>query len=68
MSTHCVNLEIRKFYRIYVEASDDATETEILDKARASALEDERNLIEDEDMDLKSQDIQNMSYAYPVLS
>lgn len=68
MSTHCVNLEIRKFYRIYVEASDDATETEILDKARASALEDERNLIEDEDMDLKSQDILNMSYAYPVLS
>lgn len=68
MSTHCVNLEIRKFYRIYVEASDDATEAEILDKARASALEDERNLIEDEDMDLKSQDILNMSYAYPVLS
>ena len=68
MSTNCVNLEIRKFYRIYVEASDDATETEILDKARASALEDERNLIEDEDMDLKSQDILNMSYAYPVLS
>ena len=51
-----------------MEASDDATETEILDKARASALEDERNLIEDEDMDLKSQDILNMSYAYPVLS
>ena len=68
MSTHCVNLEIRKFYRIYVEASDDATEAEIIDKARASALEDERNLIEDEDMDLKSQDILNMSYAYPVLS
>lgn len=68
MSTHCVNLEIRKFYRIYVEVSDDATEAEILDKARAAALEDERNLIEDEDMDLESQDILNASYAYPVLS
>ena len=68
MSTHCVNLEIRKFYRIYVETSDDATEAEILDKARAAALEDERNLIEDEDMDLESQDILNASYAYPVLS
>lgn len=68
MSTHCVNLEIRKFYRIYVEVSDDATEAEILDKARAAALEDERNLIEDEDMDLESQDILNAFYAYPVLS
>ena len=68
MSTHCVNLEIRKFYRIYVEASDDATEAEILDKARSAALKDERNLIEDEDMDLESQDILNASYAYPVLS
>lgn len=68
MSTHCVNLEIRKFYRIYVEVSDDATEAEILDKAKSAALEDERNLIEDEDMDLESQDILNASYAYPVLS
>ena len=68
MSTHCVNLEILKFYHIYVEASDDATEAEILDKARAAALKDERNLIEDEDMDLESQDILNASYAYPVLS
>lgn len=68
MSTHCVNLEIRKFYRIYVEVSDDATEAEILDKARAAALENERNLVEDEDMDLESQDILNASYAYPVLS
>lgn len=67
MSTHCVNLEIRKFYRIYVEVSDDATEAEILDKARAAALENERNLVEDEDMDLESQDILNASYAYPVL-
>ena len=68
MDTHCVNLEIRKFYRIYVEAPRGSTEAEILDKARSAALEDERNLIEDEDLDLESQDILNAAYAYPVLS
>lgn len=68
MDTHCVNLEIRRFYRIYVEAPRGSTEAEILDKARSAALEDERNLIEDEDLDLESQDILNASYAYPVLS
>lgn len=67
MSTHCVNLEIRKFYRVYVEVSNDATEAEILDKAKSAALEDERNLIEDEELDLEPQDILGASYAYPVL-
>ena len=64
--THVVELEIRRFYRVYVEDENDSlTGSEITDKAKEEALEHQDTVLtEDPDLEIDPQDILNASYEY----
>lgn len=64
--THVVELEIRRFYRVYIEDENDSlTGSEIADKAKEEVLEhQDAVLTEDPDLEIEPQDILNASYEY----
>lgn len=64
--THVVELEIRRFYRVYVEDENDSLiGSEITDKAKEEVLEhQDAVLTEDPDLEIEPQDILNASYEY----
>ena len=64
--THVIELEIRRFYRVYVEDENDSlTGSEITDKAKEEVLEhQDAVLTEDPDLEIELHDILNASYEY----
>lgn len=64
--THVVALEIRRFYRVYIEdETDSMTDDEIAAKAKEEVLEhQDAVLTEDPDLEIELHDILNASYEY----
>ena len=64
--THVVELEIRRFYRVYVEDENDAmNDYDIVVKAKEEVLEhQDAVLTEDPDLEIEMQDILNANYEY----
>lgn len=64
--THVVELEIRRFYRVYIEdETDSMTDDEIAAKAKEEVLEhQDAVLTEDPDLEIEPQDILNANYEY----
>ena len=64
--THVVELEIRRFYRVYVEDENDAMNVcDIVVKAKEEVLEhQDAVLTEDPDLEIEPQDILNANYEY----
>ena len=64
--THVVELEIRRFYRVYVEDGNDAMNNyDIVAKAKEEVLEhQDAVLTEDPDLEIDMQDILNANYEY----
>lgn len=63
---HVVELEIRRFYRVYVECEEGTRTKEIEDMAREIALQDEQNLELDEELGIEPHDILGAHYEYAV--
>lgn len=64
--THAIEVEIRRFYRVYVEDEADAlTENEAMEAARKEILEhQDAALTEDPDLDIEEHDILVTRYGY----
>lgn len=64
--THVVELEIRRFYRVYVEDENDAmNDCDIVVKAKEEVLEhQDAVLTENPDLEIELQDILNANYEY----
>lgn len=64
--THVVELEIRRFYRVYIEdETDSMTDDEIAAKAKEEVLEhQDAVLTEDPDLEIEEQDILNVNHEY----
>lgn len=62
--THVATLEIRRFYRVYIEdETDSMTDDEIVAKAKEEVLEhQDAVLTEDPDLEIEPQDILNANY------
>ena len=64
--THVVTVEIRRFYRVYVEDENNSlTGSEITDKAKEEVLEhQDAVLTDDPDLEIEPQDILHVEYEY----
>ncbi len=64
--THVVTVEIRRFYRVYVEdANDGMNDYDITDKAKEEVLEhQDAVLTDDPDLEIEPQDILHVEYEY----
>lgn len=63
--THAVNMEIRRFYRVYVQDNGcSMTDDEIVEMAKKLVLDDESVLQEDEELEIEPHDILCASYGY----
>lgn len=64
--THVVTVEIRRFYRVYVEDENNSlTGSEITDKAKEGVLEhQDAVLTDDPDLEIEPQDILHVEYEY----
>ena len=64
--THVVEVEIRRFYNVYVEdEANEMTDNEAMTAARREVLElQDAALIEDPDLDIEEHDILVTRYGY----
>jgi len=64
--THVVTVEIRRFYRVYVEDENNSlTGSEITDKAKEEVLEHQDAVLTDDlDLEIEPQDILHVEYEY----
>ena len=64
--THVVTVEIRRFYRVYVEdANDGMNDYDITDKAKEEVLEHQDAVLTDDlDLEIEPQDILHVEYEY----
>ena len=64
--THVVTVEIRRFYRVYVEDENNSlTGSEITDKAKEEVLEHQDAVLTDDlDLEIEPQDILHVDYEY----
>lgn len=64
---HVVELEIRRFYKVYVEdATNEMTNAEAVQRARKMATEDFDRLDEDEALYVEAQDIVSANKIYEI--
>ena len=64
---HVVELEIRRFYKAYVEdETNEMTDAEAVQRAREMAVDDFELLDEDEELDVEEQDIVGAHKAYEI--
>lgn len=63
---HAVTVEIRRFYRMYIEdANDGMNDYDITVKAKEAVLEhQDAVLTEEPDLEIEPQDILNVNYEY----
>lgn len=66
MTTHVIEVEVKKFYKVYVEdESDEMTDEQAEAAARKQIEEDgEDAMCEDEEMEFEMDDIISINYAY----
>lgn len=65
MTTHVIELEIRRYYKVYIDDPDcSSTDGELIERAKALALENENNLQLDPEMDIEPDDILCANYGY----
>ena len=64
--THVVTVEIRRFYRVYVEDENNSlTGSEITDKAKEEVLEHQDAVLTDDlDLEIEPQEILHVEYEY----
>ena len=70
MTTHVIEVEVRRFYKVYVEDENDTlTETEAKQQAMKQIEEDgEAALTEDIELnEVEPQDILALRYDYPII-
>ena len=68
--THCVEVQVRRFYKCYVEDENETmTKDEVVKKAMEMAKSDpDGNLTEDIELnEIEPSDILRMAYDYPVI-
>ena len=64
---HVVELEIRRFYKAYVEdETNEMSDAEAVQRAREMAVDDFELLDEDEELDVEEQDIVGAHKAYEI--
>lgn len=64
---HVVELEIRRFYKVYVEDDmNEMTDEEAVQHAKEMAVDDFELLDEDEELDVEEQDIVSAHKVYEI--
>lgn len=65
--THVIELEIKRFYTVYVEDEDgNMTEEGMIQEAKRQAVDDENNLTLTDGMEIEMDDIVWAEYQYDI--
>ena len=71
MTTHVIEVEVRRFYKVYVDDENDTmTEVEAKQQARKQLEENGMDALSpdlDLENDFEMNDVLNLGYGYPIL-